>query len=305
MKPLRIFTPVFGKRHIDLLSRALGRSLLWPKNFETIKDAKWILFIHKNEFEQVMGIATKVLPSHQIETIEFDGSLEELTKARGILMCQAFAKTIRGCIRENTRLLVSTADFIWADGTLANMLTLSEQTNTCVSLPHPRVLPSILDHIDSSKNSFDLVTLMMKHPHRSWVNSEYGKHFATYKGGILWRRSGAGVLALQHRMPSPYMLNFTKDDIDYFTASNDNKIAAWGAIDHDWASHLCETQRWRMILSSDIGFMAEVTSENDNLPPQSPCDMKNPDDFWTQDRTTHLLHHRLNRQFIATFRGDF
>lgn len=298
---LRIWTPVWGEKHIGLLTAALGRSFLWPKNHEAIKDAKWMLMIHGSEYQQVMAAATKILPEEQIETIEMSESMSDLTAQRGILMNDALLTIIPKCLSDKSQMLISTPDFIWGDGTIANMRRLGEQKGTCVALAHPRVKPTIIRalELDAPTDNFGLVTLAMKHPHESWVTSELGKDpNTTHKGGILWRKISPGMITVQHRMPSPYLVNFLPSDLDYFKTDTPSKRAAFGAWDHDWPEVLLEHERWRMILSSDVGFMAEVTSDGDNMSGFGPIDHGEPDSYWHGQ-----THHRMNRQFVATMRG--
>ncbi len=312
MKPIRIFTPVFGKKHISWLNLALGRSLNWPDNRQALEGARWTLFIHKTEFAEVMTVATKYFSESQIDTIESDLNLGVLIRERGVRMCEAFVQTIKKCLIENSQMLISTPDFIWSDGSIANMKALSKQRNSCISVPHPRVTPEILNALSGLEaaglpgpSSDRLVSYARKHAHASWQMSEFGKHHGTFKGGILWRPGANNTQTLQHRMPSPYLCNFVPEDIQYFAKKDaDGEPQAWGAIDHTWAQALCEQNRWRMILSSDIAFMCELTEAGDNVPPQESLNFNHPDDFWTQERPDHLLHHKFNRQFIATFRGE-
>ncbi len=306
MKPLRIWTPVWGQKHIRLLEKGLAQSLLWPKNFEAIKNAQWNIFCRTEEFDQVMNVVTTVLPEEQIETVEAIESCDELTAKRGDLLCKAFLKVIESCLNDKSQCLISTPDFIWGDGSIANMRILGQQENTIVSLPHPRVLPSIIDFIHNiPRPNYDLVTLAMANPHRSWASSEYGCNpSSTEVGGILWRRTlTPGVITLQHRMPSPYLCNFIPPDLEFFRTDDDKKKAGFGAIDHDWAERYVEQQRLRMILSSDVAFMAEVTDADKNVPPLRGFNATEPDIFWKQEREEWMLHHKTNRQYIATFRG--
>ncbi len=301
MKPLRVFSPVWGPKHLDLLERCLGPSLRWPKNFEAIKDAKWNILCHASEFNRVVEIATKILPPEQIDTIEAHQSIAELTSRRGVLMNDALFVVARKCLEENAQMLMATPDFIFGDGTISNMRQLGKQDGTCVSMAHPRVLPSILDHIspDRALSNQELVTLAMKNPHEAWVSSEFGKDpNGTTVGGILWRRLSPTVVTLQHRMPSPYLVNFMQSDLENFRAAE-----AFGNWDHGWSVKLIEEERHRMILSSDVCFMAEVTSPECNVPPMRPINHVDPDDFWSQERTDHLLNHKINRQYVATFRS--
>ncbi len=306
MKPLRIFTPVWGHKHLILLQKALGQSLLWPKNHAAIAHARWTLFCHPSEIEQVCEIAGRIIPPEQIDTIEYPGSKDELTAKRGELMCGALCAVIKKCLVDGSQFMMATPDFIWSDGSIENMIQLASQRATCVAVPHPRVLPTILDFIhDTPRSSYDLVTLASKHPHRSWVSSEMGQNpSGTFKSGIMWRKIKPGIVTLQHRMPSPYVVNFIPADLEFFQRDDGLKRAAFGAWDHDWSCMLAKEQRHRIVLSSDIAFMAEVTSAQDNVPPPYPANNAWPDDFWLQDRDQPLLSHQLNRQYISTFRGE-
>ena len=299
MKPLRIFTPVFGEKNVNLLEKALATSLRWPKNLEAIKDAKWTVFVHPSEFNRVIDIVTKVLPAEQIETIEAQESLSELTAKRGVLMCRAFCQAIKKCLDDDSQMLISTADFVWSDGSIENMRKKAELENVCVSIPHPRVIPTILPELTKPMSSYDLFTLARGHFHKSWTSCEFGKvPSGSFKGGILWRDMGNGIVALQHRIPSPYLLNLIKDDLTFFSSDGDAFVAAWGAVDHNWAEHLIKTERWRMILHSDVAFMAEVTDPDSNVPPMELPSIVDPDAFWHND-----YNFKMNRQFVATFRG--
>jgi hypothetical protein len=300
MRPLRIWTPVWGHKHVKLLSDALAQSFLWPKNHEAIRHAKWSLFIHHSEFDQVMTAVTKVLPESQIETIEAKESLEMLTAQRGVLMCRALIQEIKKCLMDNHQFLISTPDFIWADGALASLRILGDQPGVCVAVPHPRVVPSILPSLSVPQTNTRLVSLSRQHAHVAWTSSEVGQNpTGSHKGGILWRDMSPGVTCLQHRMPSPYLVNFTTDDLGFFSTQTDHFQAAFGSWDHQWSDKLIEQQRWRMLLSSDLGFMCEVTDANQNVPPKVPATPNDPDSFWHAD-----LNFAMNRQYVATFRSD-
>lgn len=299
MKPLRIFTPVFGPKHIGLFKTMIA-SLTTTLNWIEISEAKWCLFVHQSEIDQVR-LAFGHIPA-KIEIIQYGGSMADLVAKRGVLMCEAFVKVMDMCIKDGSQLLVSCPDFVWSDGSIPNMRKFAEQTNVCVSVPHMRVLPNIFENGFTTK-PVELVGLAMKYPHASWTMSEHGKHFGTHKGAILWRKIRDGLITFQHRMPSPFLINPIQDDLKYFTTNDAKHLAAWGAIDHSWAEHLCKSQRWRYCLSSDLGFMAEITDPEKNIPPPTlSLNNAHPDDFWTQERGNHLLHQRYNRLFVATLR---
>ncbi len=306
MKPLRIYSPCWGPKHLDLLERCLGASLRWPKNFEAIRDAKWNILCHASEFNKVVEVATKVLPPEQIDTIEVHQSIEELTARRGIIMNDGLLVVVKKCIQENSQMLMATPDFIFGDGTIANMRQVGRQDGTCVSMAHPRVVPDILNQISPDKplSNPELVTLAMKNPHQAWKTSEFGHNpSGTEVGGILWRRISPTVITLQHRMPSPYLVSFIQSDLEFLSTDTPYKVGAFGQWDHDWSVKIIGEERHRMVLSSDACFMAEVTSPELNCPPLRPINHAEPDIFWKQERLDHLLNHKINRQYVATFRS--
>lgn len=297
----RIFTPVWGDKFINLFERALVRSFLWEKNHEALKDARWSLLIHKSEFEKVLSIATKVIPEDRIDTIEIDSPINQLTSDRGSIMCQGVVSVMDKCLKDGSAMFMATPDVIWGDGAIRNIRRAGLEKGTCVTFPHMRVLPSILDQIDFMPqpiSNFKLATLAMANPHKSWTSSEHGVDpSGVHIGGIFWKKMGKGLVSLIHRMPSPYFINVLPEDKAFFMADGPEHKAAFGAWDHNWSAHLVSAGRFRMILSSDSGFMAEVTSPNENVPPTKPINPHEPDSF-----ALNHLHNQINRQFIATFR---
>lgn len=299
MTPLRIFTPAWGEKHLNLLENALGKTLRWPRNYEAIKHARWNIMCHVSEREPVMEIATKILPREQIDLLEFGVEIHQLTASRGIIMNEALIRIVALCIQEKAQMLMSTPDFLWGDGTIEKMIKSAEgRPRVCVPIMHPRVLPQIMEELGAPLNNFELATKAMKYPHSSWVSSEDGASpSGTRIGGIRWMRVKKGVISVQHRMPSPYLVNFTFDDYKFFQIDTPEKRAAFGAWDHDWSCELLKQGRIRQMQGSDAGFMAEVTSPECNVPPMGPYNASEPDIFWHED-----YNHQINRQFVSCFR---
>lgn len=300
MRPLRIYSPCWGAKHLNLLENGLIKSFLWPKNFEVIRHASWTVLAHVSERQKVYDLVSKVVDVNRIDIIESHMPVEQLTAKRGVEMNTALIHVINDCLGDDAQMLMATPDFIFGDGTIPNLVQAAKQRETCVGMPHPRVLPQILDHITheplTNNELFDLAT---HYPHKAWVSSERGTDpSGSHVGGICWRRRGRRVFMGAHRMPSPYLVNFRKDDLDFFSRNDDEKRAAFGAWDHGWACALIEQGRQRTILGSDIAFMAEVTSPEDNWPTMMRPNHNEPDSFWHED-----LNHQMNRQFIFGMRG--
>ena len=304
MRPIRIFTPVWGSKYIEWFEKALCGSLLWPKNFEVIKHAKWSILCHHSEFHQVAEIASKVLPPEQIETMEVNGPMEDLNRWKGIRMNEGVVSAMKKCVDQDSLFLMATTDFIYGDGTLANMIKEASVRRSCISMAHFRVHPTILPELNAPLSNYELVSLSRKHPHMSWTESEWLKNpSGSPVGGITWRDEGNGIHSVRHRMPSPYLCNITQEDVNFMATQNDEKMAAFGAFDHDWPAELIKQERFRLILSSDQAFMGEVTSPGDNCPTLRVVNPNEPDAFWHDHDEHNRLHHQMNRQFISCFRG--
>ncbi len=297
---MRIFTPVWGDKHLDLLERALGQSFLWPENHSLIKDCMWTFLTHDFDRKKIIEIVRKIIPLEQIEFFPYEGSSFELTQMREFIMLEALYKMMDMCITENVPMLIATPDFIFGNGTIRNMALIGSQEGVCVSLPHPRVRPSVLREIGVKPlSNAELISLAFKHPHKSWVLSECGlEESGSYIGGISWKRMSNRLVAVQHRMPSPFLVNFIPEDIEFFKTPVGRRAAAFGAWDHDWPELLISQQRQRLIGSSDVGAMIEVTDDDMNVPPITKANLHEPDAFQHSEN-----HFKINRQFISSFRG--
>lgn len=298
---MRIFTPAWGPKHLNLLNKALGQCFLWPENHEVVKDAVWSILTHDSNRIDVFEAAARIVPEKNIDLMIYNGPIQQLTQAREFVMLDCLYKMMEKCINEKVPMLIATPDFIFGDGTLSAMAAIGSQDNVCVSIPHPRVLPCVIDHIgERPMSNPELISLAFKHPHKAWTSCEVGKDpSGSYIGGISWRWVGCGVAAVQHRMPSPYWVNFTPDDIHFFKNPTGRRMSAFGAWDHDWPELLIEQGRQRLIGSSDIATLIEVTDPDMNVPPLTKANLLEPDSFQHSEN-----HFKINRQFISSFRGS-
>ncbi len=296
---MRIFTPCWGRKHLNLLEKALGTSFLWPGNHQLVREANWTFLTHGFDKKKIIEIASKIIPENQIDFIPFHGSPYDLTAKREFVMLDALYIMMERCIKENRPMLIATPDFIFGDYSIRNMALIGDQDGVCVSMPHPRVLPCTLNEItERPMSNAELISLAFKHPHKSWTLCEAGlKESGTYIGGIYWKKMSEKLVSVQHRMPSPYYVNFKPQDIHFFKTPTGRRLSAFGAWDHDWPELLINEGRQRLIGSSDIATLIEVTDADLNVPPITIG--KEADKFQHSE-----LHYRINRQFISSFRGE-
>jgi hypothetical protein len=232
--------------------------------------------------------------------------LDQNPNLAGAIMKNAFVFELSRALTFNRKLLIVPPDTVWGDGSVPHLLEVADQRDVVVFAAHVRVLPDLLENIraGSDQNRFGpdpitnpkLVSLAFKHLHKTWQESQYGlEQINSYMGGVVWRYLSENLYAVNHRLPTPYVINPTPEDITYFQHQ-----IHFGVLDHSWP-HACliETERQRVVGSSDAAFMVELTDAEANIPPVAHYRADEPDLFWR-----NLSHNKVNRMNTIIFRGE-
>jgi hypothetical protein len=297
---LHVFSPVWGSHFTNLLEHALGRSFKWPLNAIALKNCIWTLLTTPESQNEILKLAHSIIPTAEIR-IQTSDRLTESNAPIGALKIQALLKSIAQCLDEKTSMLMSTPDFIWADGSIQNMWDESypdEGQGLCVSIAHMRVLPEFICDFLSPDND-EMVSRGLRHAHFSWAGGEIGPYNANgiYHSGLAWRHvPGCRMITVQHQMPSPFLVNFTESDLTEFSRWKGMTPPSFGEWDHNWPSKLIDEGRLRYIGSSDVAFMVEITEPDKNVPPLEPARTPH-DQFFRSEPSV-----KIQKQFISTFR---
>ncbi len=298
-RSIRMFTHVWGDKYLDWMNRGLCRSLAWPKNREALSRAntKWTIFSDLNNTQRIYEIATKVLPFHQIE-------LKPLIMDRvDVNPLAMMMDVMRVCLLEKSSMMTCPPDTIFSDGAVDTLLDYSEIKDTCVMIPHPRVLPGLIDTLcHTPPTNEKLVSLAIGDkgfPHASWQLSDGSKHVTScFKGGICWHQIEPSLWSVVHRLPTCYMANFNDEDRKFFSRYYEGKPPQYGMWDWAWPAELLKPERQRVICTSDAAFACEVTDEWKNVPTHLLANPGDPDAFFADK-----MHNNINRQYICQFRG--
>jgi hypothetical protein len=285
---LRIFTGAWGN-YVDTFEKACAASLNWPKNREAIKDATWTIItddpvrcydIAKNcGVESVHAIQLK---GEKHPTLEFSDALYD---------------EMQQCIDEDATFLFALPDYVFGDGTVANMKALMYEKGLCIAVPNTRVLPETMDEFKRCHSNSELVSLAFnkKYQHQTWRESEVGKDtINSYYGGVCWKEIENGLIAVTHRLPSSYLCQFIQSDVEFF-----RKQLSFSAYDHVWPTKLIEEGRQRYVGSSDVAFIVEITEPDKNQSLTIPVSPQGPSVFFRS-----LPHHKLNHSVMTVFRKE-
>ena len=297
-----MMTAVWGPGHIEWFEKACIRSLCWPKNNASLKQATWHLFTRPQDEEKVKKAVEKV-GVKQIRIHHLPSQLEGMPRQMGLILLDVFKFVIKDCLETNAQLLTAPPDTIFSEGTIPNLINLAKFGDTCVAVPHPRVNASVFGSIkDDPVSSKELVRLAFKHQHKAWSSSEIGAdNQGTFVGGIAWQKVQDNLWAVQHMLPTLYLCSFTQTDWIFFNQrfDDDGSERVYGAFDHLWPSELVREQRQRTPGSSDACCIVEVTKEELNVPQKVQSNPLEPDAFWRG-----ALHNRMNRQYLYMMSGE-
>jgi hypothetical protein len=290
---LRIYTLVYGETHLRLFQTALARSLAWPQNKEELRNAHWHIFGRLEDTQRVYEIATQVLPCSQIELKPMRITANQTDPLACVM------DVMRMCLLEQVPMLMAPPDTIFGDGAVKALMTYGRHQGTCVSMCHPRVLPELTHHLTNiPPTNPQFVRLALAHPHKSWVQSARGSPAnGSRHGGIYWQSIDENTIAVQHRLPTIYLANFTDEDRKFFSRPQQNSPPQIGLWDWLWPSDLIRTERLRHIGSSDAAFACEVTESWKNVPQNLVVNPREPDAFFADG-----LHFKINRQYVSCFR---
>ncbi len=298
MRKLHLITAVWGEKHIGWWKAVSLKSLAWPKNKEAIKGATWSILTEEHSVPEIRDACNALgFEDSQLMFSHFGDLLEKNPHAGGALLKEWFVQEGGLCLTYNRQCLIVPPDTAFGDGSIQSMRAIGEHRDTVVFAVHMRLNTSAIAEItEKPLSNAELVTLAMKHKHKTWEESEVGLAKAnSYVGGVSWRYIGENLWSVTHRLPTPYLINFTPEDLVYFK----NQIH-FGILDHSWPGELLiKSQRQRLIGSSDGAFMVEITEPDQNIPPLDYVKLEEPDIFWRD-----LIHNRVNRMSSVILRGE-
>lgn len=277
---------VWGEEYTDQFLRATAKSIAFPENRKAMKDITWNIFTDEEQIEKI----DKYLEIHLPETKIIIRDLK-LLRDRIDYLHSGIIWQIKQCLKDKARMLLLPPDSIFGDKTIQNLITLGKEDKSCVLVPHPRALPSILD--EEYESNASLVNKAWKHLHRSWSDAEEGgDRQNSFIGGVSWEKLDEKMFAVKHLLPTPYFCDFTEEDLKFFETS-----PGIGNIDHVWPSMLVNQERLKYCGSSDSCFIVEVTARDKNLPPvQRGADTTQ---FWRKHP-----HNVFNKQIACIFRSE-
>lgn len=292
---MRLFSIVFNEPYLTWFEQACVPSLMWPKNRAALEQvAAWDLWTTPTDAERVLAIARKLgLPIEMHAGLQ-GGTWADKAKLK-VSLTDALVLQIERCVRDSFLWLAP--DNVFGDGTIQSIAALGSVPGVCVALAPMRVdVDKFMQHFGPEPwENEELVRLAFRCAHQGFKDAEATlPKTNSMESGVSWRQIGEGLYAVTHRKHSAYLMQPTPEDAHWF-----RKNKKFGAYDHGFPQILVDTQRQRVIGSSDAAFVVELTPAAAHVPPLRDA-IKNEPDRYGQD----LSHHRANRNVVCIWRAS-
>jgi len=262
---LFVWVPVWGEKHINWFFEYTLSSLLTSNNLPLVAKKKniKICFYTKDNDSLLIAERMENQPCNYNYSIQTESNFND--HARDI-MSNFMVHILDECIKNNALMLIAQPDIIFSNGSVSNLVELSDGKGVSISLAHPRVsIESLkknnIDIANLSENTLNMVKVAMKCKHESLLQTiETNDINSTISTGIATRKISSG-LAVIHNLPAVYLCSPIKDDLSFFKRRPD-----FNSIDKHWPNLLFRQSRLKVVGSSDIAFLIELTSDDDKRP---------------------------------------
>lgn len=287
MKKLHIYTHVFGGHWLAQWRRAGAASLNWPLNLAALNsmDVLWDIYTSTASFEEVKEAAAGLPFQTEVTAIDLEKDASLRPALKKALRAQAY-------------FMPSPPDMIWGDGSVGALLKLMPFAyGRCLAVPHVRVAEKkfMESFTGEPLSNAQLVAKAFAALHESFLGAEVPSQTSNcFNTGVVWTEIGTNLYGAAFFLPTIHMMQPTEEDVSWFM--NNKGSGHW---DHRWPATLVGSDRQRLIASSDIAFMAELTPD-DGVHPVRGHTIKGKWDAYAG----HLDHHLANRGTVCVFRGE-
>ena len=286
----RLFSMLWGEKHIGWFERACVASLMQPNNIAAIRKhcGAWDIVTRAQDMDRIHEIVSGA----GIEIAMRPISVMDEVPA---ILQRELIEEMRRCVEMDCAAFIAPPDTMFGDKSLTNIFAYAQERNVCVAVPHVRVTPGIFDEDNPASSNARLVAASWKNLHRTWIESNSDRELTnSYSGGVSWRKLSDDLYGVTHLLPTVYLARPVLSDVEWMEAYQLN-----GVWDHSWPSKLVAENRQRVIGSSDAAFIAEVTPEFGNIPPCTSKDPKEIDRYFGK-----AAHNIFNKNMIAIFRAE-
>jgi hypothetical protein len=260
-KALFVWVPVWGEKHIEWFFKFTLPSLMASNNLPLVSKNKIIKICFYTQDIDYLKIDQR-MKSYQCNyeySIMTESNFND--KARD-MMSNYLIHSLSECIDNDALWLCAQPDLIFSNGSIYNMVALSDGKGVFIAAPSVRVaFESVFKEKPDLLPDFDNLTdLILNHPHPSIKYSNEDDDRNSSLEGISTREVLSG-LAVIHNLPPIFLGSPSRYDLAFF-----KRRPIFNIIDKVWPDMLFRQSRYKVIASSDIATIVELTHESDKSP---------------------------------------
>lgn len=282
---LFVFAPVWGEWHIDLFFKYTMPSLMQSGNLPSLSKQNEIIFYIYTMDEDIYKLDKEMKNRNYGYKFYIHSESDFYDKGRQ-LMSNFLIHILKICVNENALMLLAQSDLIYSNNSVKNLVNLSEGKGVSIAVPHPRVSYECIKEVDffdspshNEVSSESLVKIALSCKHKAFELSDELLDINSTVDGISTHKIDELHMGVVHNLPSVYLFSPIKDDISYF-----KRRTTFNYIDTAWPSMLFRQSRLKVIASSKIAFVVELTKDADKRPRTLP-NMKYNDQYLSSNKS--------------------
>ena len=260
-KSLFVFVPVWGEDHIDWFFTYCLPSLMQEYNLPLVKNKKKIVFYFYTKEESADHLNRQI----KNNIVDFESKIYTENcfddHARD-MMSNYFIHILKECIDKKSLLLFAQPDLIFSNGSIDNMVNLSDGKGVSIAVASPRVSIECIKNNNVSVlcDGGKLTDIILTCQHQSLAFTDDLLDVNSTLGGISTRRIKNGIM-VTHNLPPVFLCDPIKSDLSFF-----KRRPLFNIVDKLWPHMLFRQSRLKVVTSSDIALVAELTHDNDKKP---------------------------------------
>jgi hypothetical protein len=260
-KSLFVFVPVWGEEYINWFFIYMLPSLMQENNLPLVKEKKKIVFYFYTKEENIDYLNRLI----KINIVDFESKI--YTEANFCdhardMMSNYFIHILKEGIDKKSLLLFAMPDSIFSNGSIDNMVNLSDGKGVSIAIASPRISIECIknNNISTLCNGSELTDIVLKCQHQSLAFTNDFLDVNSTLEGISTKRVKNGIL-VTHNLPSVFLCDPIKSDLSFF-----RRRPLFNIIDKLWPHMLFRQSRLKVVASSDIALVVELTHDNDKKP---------------------------------------
>ena len=170
-------------------------------------------------------------------------------------LCQNFINCMQQCIKNDEYLFLLMPDTVYGAETLYNVAHYGRGQEAYIAWPHLRFNKEQFNGSVLPLSNQKLLEYMWKIPHQTTMNAniDVQPNLANTRQALF---AIDNFTVCNHYYPTVYFFKPNQEDVNCWTRRNVNQ--GWLHYDCGFLSYVCETQRVRVIGSSDFAFCGEL-----------------------------------------------